>query len=306
MPTREALLLMPGDIFEAGLSPNVQELNEEPSQTALLLEEEEIWVPSSKALAPVDHLTGMPLPVLPPKGKPNLRSRNNNPDYNWHHHYHPSNDQLLTSAAGLAVRHLRLQYLPVQSHHNKYHHLFSRPEKLPRNTTDRLGHIILACAGYIPTHAIDVLADDPSQPVILSNRMRHRLQTSGEIEVRGHSNISTFIRDVLVKQDFSNVDQSKIDEFLDGKTPLERKQFLGHWLLAIASEVAVEPVKPVYRQALEEGLILAPAKKLPNIVKAQINGQKTSKKAIKALHRQLSRQRSNTLQPSLKRLQLAA
>jgi hypothetical protein len=122
--------------------------------------------------------------------------------------------------------------------------------------------------------------------------MRHRLQNSGEIQVRGQTNIARFMRDYLIDQDLSVVDDSIIQEFVTTGS-IERKKYLGHWLLAIASEIAVEPVKPVYRQALEEGLI-TPGLKLPNIVKSQINGRKTSDKAIKALHRRLTRSRLQT------------
>jgi len=261
---------------------------EEPLTAALLLYNEE--VKQAKGLAPVDALTGMPLPVLPPSA---VLSFENTSEANWHHHYHPSSDDLLTSDAGLAVRHLRLQLLPIPTH-NQYHNLFLRPEKLPRTNTQRFGHIILGCAGYIPPYAIDVRSQDPSLPVTLSKKKRHRLQTSGEIEVRGHCNMSSFMKDHLIRQDLSHVNESIIDEFID-TTNIERKKYLGHWLLAIASEVAVEPVIPVYRQALEEGLI-TPQAKLPALAKSHINGAKTSKKAISALHKRLSKQRSSTTQ----------
>jgi hypothetical protein len=247
---------------------------------------------SNKELAPVDELTQMPLPILPPTGLKHLKGMLKEGDANWHHQYHPSNSKRLTSAAGLAVRHVRLQLLPAMEHHKTYHQIFEGPEFLPRTSEERFGHIVLACAGYIPPNAIDVYKDDPTEPVNLSKRMRHRLQNSGEIQVRGQTNIARFMKDYLIDQDLSVVDDSIIQEFVTTGS-IERKKYLGHWLLAIASEIAVEPVKPVYRQALEEGLI-TPGLKLPNIVKSQINGRKTSDKAIKALHRRLTRSRLQT------------
>ena len=246
----------------------------------------------NKEFAPVDELTQMPLPVLPSPGLRHLRGMLREGDANWHHQYHPSNSKRLSSAAGLAVRHVRLQLLPAMEQHKTYHQIFEGPEFLPRTSEERFGHIVLACAGYIPSNAIDVYKDDPTEPVALSKRMRQRLQNSGEIQVRGQINIARFMKDYLVEQDLSAVDDSIIQEFVTTSS-IERKKYLGHWLLAIASEIAVEPVKPVYRQALDEGLII-PGIKLPNIVKSQISGRKTSDRAIKALHRRLAKSRLQT------------
>ncbi len=250
-----------------------------------------------KVSAPVDELTKMPLPVLPP---PQIPSRSKPERANWHHHYHPSNSELLSSVAGLAVRHARLQLLPLKTYHDVYHGIFVGPEFLPRTNEERFGHIVLSCVGYVPPEAIDVHSDDPTAPVALTKRMRRRLQTSGELDVRGQANISNFMKDYLVKQDLSVVDESIIEEFLTTKE-IEKKRELGHYLLSIASEVAVEPVIPVYQQALEEGLIFDRIR-LPNLVKSQINGPKISSRAIKALHKRLTKTR---LQTDVNRVQSA-
>ena len=236
-----------------------------------------------KVLSPVDKLTNMPLPILPTRQGPRFK----NPAFaNWHHHYHPSDDPNLTSASGLAIRHLRLQLLPVKSRHQIYHNLFSGPEFLPESQADRFGHIILACAGYMPRSAIDVTADDPATPVQMSSKIHERLQTSGEIVVRGQPNIANFIRKYLVIQDLSNINESVIDEFLSTNS-IERKRYLGHWLLALASEIATEPVKPIYRQALDDGLIRSKAKP-ESIVKSTFSGEKSRNKAIDDLRRRLA------------------
>lgn len=238
-------------------------------------------------LAPVDELTKMPLPILPPEEIPPF---DKNLEANWHHLYHPSNDKMLTSISGLAVRHLRLQLLPVKTHHSVYHNLFERPAFLPRTNEQRFGHVILGVAGYIPRYAIDLKSEDPTQPVAMSDRQRRRLQSGGEIQLRGQSNISNFIKNHLVRQDFSHVEDSVIQEFIETRS-IDRKKFLGHWLLAIASEIATESVDPMYRQALDEGLIIRKYK-LPNLAKAHVNGHRTSEKAIRALHKKLAKERS--------------
>jgi hypothetical protein len=255
---------------------------EEPENRALfLIENRFVRVP--KKIAPTDELTGMPLPVLPPKDMPSFDSDKGN----WHHHYHPSNSRLLTSTAGLAVRHVRLQYLPIESHHNVYHSIFEGPA-LPLSNQERLGHIVLACVGYIPPYAIDVHSEDPTQPVHMTKRIRRRLQSSGEIEVRGHPNISNFIKNHLIRQDFSHVDESLIEEFVTTRD-IDRRRSLGNKLLRLASEMAVEPIKPVYQTALKQGLVTKPKKRLPNLVKSHIDGPKTSHKARKALHKRLAK-----------------
>lgn len=254
---------------------------------------------SDKILAPVDQLTRLPLPVLPPV---EVLANSTDIPTNWHHHYHPSNSRLLTSKAGIAVRHVRLQLLPVELH-NTYHSIFEGPS-LPRTNEQRFGQIIIAATGYIPPFAIDVLANDPSQPVELSEDVRHRLQASGEIVTKGQSNISEFMKNYLVSRDLSHVNETVIEEFLETSDIL-RKRFLGHWLLAMASEVAAEPLMPLYRQALDEGLIVDRGVKLPNLVKKHVNGRQTSKKAISSLHKSLDRQR-RSLQTGVNRVQLVS
>lgn len=255
-----------------------------------------LFMPSNryeKLVTPTDELTGMPLPVLHSETIPRIYTGE---EYNWHHHYHPSIDKSLKGVKGLAVRHVRLQLLPVEKH-NHYHHIFEGPN-LPRSNQERFGHIVLACAGYIPSKAIDVYKDDPTEPVHLSKALRRRLQTGGEMQLRGTSNIAQFMRKHLISQDFSHVNDLLIDEFIHTKD-IERKHFLGHWLLAIASEIAVEPIKPIYRQAMDDGLLAEPKPKLQNLVKSQINGRKTSKKAILSLRQSLISRGSKSLQTEL-------
>lgn len=267
-------------------APSRAEPYEEPARALFLVAaQEEVEQTAIKKTSPVDPLSHMPLPILPTDTIPRIIDGKR---ANWHHHYHPSDDPLLTSISGLAVRHLRLQLLPVKTRHQVYHNMFIGPEELPETNDQRFGHIILACAGYLPRLAVDVRKDDPSEPVVMTNKMYERLQTSGEIAIRGQGNISNFIRSHLVLQNFSHVNESVIDEFLH--TPnMNRKRYLGHWLLAIASEIATEPLEPIYHQALDSGLVRQ-KKKLPNVAKTALIGQKTQDKAIKDLHRRLIRQ----------------
>lgn len=256
-----------------------------------------------KSFAPVDPLTGVPLPLLPPAETPPF----NMPHVaNWHHHYHPSVSPRLTSKpAGLAIRHSRLQLVPVEQH-RLYHHKFVAPERLPWGYAERFGHIVMACAGYIPEYAIDVYKDDPMEPVLIDNKTRHRLQTSGEIAVRGHTGISQFLKDYVVRQDLSHVNESLIEEFLFTKNEM-RKKYLGHWLLAMATEKATEPLELTYRQARKEGLINpSNTTKLPNVVKARLNGRKTNPKVLRHLHKRLLLQDTYDLQTEVDRVQLAS
>lgn len=258
--------------------------NEEPER-ALFGSFEDETIGHIRVPTPTDPLTRIPLPILPRVSLKELKRMEEEQKANWHHHYHPSDSKLLKSSAGLAVRHVRLQLLPVISHHNAYHSIFLGPE-LPATNEERFGQIILACANYVPAYAIDMSKDDPTEPVKLSRHMRLRLQSSGEVEVRGKSNIATFIKDHLVHQDFSHVKDSVIDEFLNTRDQ-ERKKNLGHWLLALASEIAVEPIEPLYKQVLDEGLIPKPKMKLPKLAKSYVDTRKVSTKTIRALHNRL-------------------
>lgn len=251
---------------------------------ALLDDVIEVVGHNSKLPSPVDNLTKMPLPIIPTDTLPRFKDSR---AANWHHHYHPSADPALTSISGLAVRHLRLQLLPIKSRHQVYHDIFSGPEFLPETQEERFGHIILASAGYMPRFGIDVTAEDPTVPVAMPQKMHNRLQNSGEIAVRGNYNIANFIRKYLVVQDLSHVNESVVEEFLE-TTSIERKRYLGHWLLAIASEIATEPVKPAYHQALDDGLIKTKIKP-ESVVKLAITGQKTRNKTIDDLRRRLTK-----------------
>ncbi|MBA3757853.1 hypothetical protein H0X09_03240 [Candidatus Saccharibacteria bacterium] len=281
---------LPNLVVEPAFSQGTPELTKEPSKRALFLIKEQLKQQQDcdgfykKIESPHDELTGMPLPVLPPEEVPSFKDPTS---ANWHHHYHPGKDKLLTSINGLALRHVRVQILPIDTH-NDYHSIFEGPP-LPTTNEQRFGQIVLACAGYVPSHAIDVYGDDPTEKVELGAKNRNRLQTTGELEVRGQVNLAAFMKNYLIRQDFSHVKESIIDEFIESRDN-DRRWFLGHWLLAIASEIAVEPLEPVYKQALDEGLIDKTQKKLPTIVKEHVNGRKISLKTIRALRRHLARQ----------------
>lgn len=268
---------------------NLENAVHEPQQRARFIGRTALYSP--KLETPVDSLTGIPLPVYPNWRRLNPKSANNN----WHHHYHKSTDPALTSQDGLAIRHSRLQLLPIPVH-NRYHDIFEGPP-LPKTNSERFGHLVLVSAGYIPSEAVNVYGDNPAEVVELSDKKRSRLQSSGQIHLRGQSNISNFMRRYLIKQDLSHVDEQLIDEFLHTGS-IYRKRFLGHYLLAMASEVAVEPIKPVYQQALEEGLIVEQDRKLPNLVKAYINGPKTADKTIRGLHKALNKRYTGTGLPN--------
>ena len=198
---------------------------------------------------PVDEI-GMPLPLAPIAGE-NRTADQPNPD--WHHHFHPRRSPILTrDLGGNAVRNARLQRSDYRQHHIDYHgHYWGPP--LPETRQQQFGIVVLASAGYVPDRAISFKDGQPEE-IPLSKNQRQTLWTSGDLRIAAPDTIRKFLIEYTTSQDLREVNEKLVDEFLN--TPNEQRRYhLGGTLLQLAIEMATDPIDPFYRTAWKKGLI---------------------------------------------------
>lgn len=203
----------------------------------------EKWQPT-----PTDEV-GMPYALRPPE-YPILFNRTDLFDRN--HAWHPSTHPELEDDAGEALKGSRVQFADWWEHHMIYHGRFSGP-KLPTSRAEKFGLVVLSSALYVPDMALDCCDIDPKE-VRLSEAEKQRLWTSGELRISNAAAVRNFLTDYTLEQDLSHVNDSMVDEFLN-TNDLNRRRFLGHWLLSQAADKASEPIEPLYRQAWKLGRI---------------------------------------------------
>jgi hypothetical protein len=208
----------------------------------------ELWTP-------LDEATGIPLPIMPRDDLPSVptgRQRNIERIADWHHPFHPRAELMADGDSGMAVRGCRVQWAEYDDHHHKYHGAFVGPQ-LPESEEERFRTVVLAAAGYVPAQAIAF--DSYGQPEIrrLSEEGREQLWQTGQLRVDNFSNVRKFLINYALK-DFGDLRSGTIDEFLH--TPdTERRFQLGSDFLGRAAHGAVVPLKGVYRESRELGLI---------------------------------------------------
>lgn len=115
---------------------------------------------AAEIVSPTDELTGMPLALAPrleplPDNEPAIA--------NWHHWWHPRTAPELQTLGGKALRHSRVQLVPVGDHNigtATYHHYYEGPPLPGANDTDAQFRLcVLSAAGYIPHNVIDLHAE---------------------------------------------------------------------------------------------------------------------------------------------------
>jgi len=233
---------------------------------------------AADGITPVDIPTGLPLPLLPTD---RYLSLDRSDEANWHHHAHPRKDPLLKGVGGVAVRTVRLQLSPFNEHNN-YHNYYVGPE-LPVTAEQQFSYVVMAAAGYVPSEALDVRTRKP-KIVPIDQGLRNKLWQSGELKPSSLVPIQSFMKSYVLDQDFSHLHENMVDELLN-TTNHERKQFLGHLLLAKVIEHAVEPLDTIYRRAHNQGLIYPGSPiKLPTFVSSALGRAKQRSKLVREFH----------------------
>lgn len=211
---------------------------------------------------PVDEC-GMPF-LLHPYEPPNGYKTNWDDDHSFFFSSLPElNDQ-----AGAALRYSRVQRVPRWLHERKHDvHYPGGVEHLPSNDQDKFGLTVLACAGYTSPFALDVRGSSPklvrmSQDTYEFVKGRRQLHVETRRDEVLHyrtqryakRKIGLFFAEYVKQQDISSLDESTIDEFLHARNQEVRRR-LGNVILGHAMEVAVSPIKPTYREAMNAGLV---------------------------------------------------
>ncbi|MFZ1324358.1 MAG: hypothetical protein WAQ57_04345 [Candidatus Saccharimonadales bacterium] len=219
--------------------------------------------PPELALAPTDEY-GMPYPIHPyeaPRGERRTWSDD-------HHSFYQKKARELQGDAGRAVRYSRCLTVARWLHNNFHEAYPGGTDILPRTEQDKFAITVLAVAGYMPRQALDVR--DPGNPGLVAmsgktydfvrgrKQMHYETKQNRAIGYRNEDyaarHIGKFFAAYAQKQDLTSLSQRDIKAFLSsGNT--ERRRRLGMKILREAIEMAVEPVDPVYGQALEEGLV---------------------------------------------------
>lgn len=201
--------------------------------------------------SPVDEVTGVPLLLHPAE---NPKDRHLYPD-DKHHPWHPKNSPLVKTGttAGEALRASRVQVASYYVHHLEYHRNYFGPE-LPTDDASRFKLIVLTAAGYIPERA--VVFNSPRKPrtLKLTSEERINIWESNLIKVDCPDSVRNFLKEYSFNQDFSDVKESAIDEFLNTNNRVKKWE-LGNALLANSVYKATMPLRGVFEQAYKSELI---------------------------------------------------
>jgi hypothetical protein len=240
--------------------------------------------------APIDELTGLPLPILMQSHdfRP-IKGREAPATPNYHHHFHPRNSIELgldgeegkklayddpLRLEGLAVRYSRGQYTPKWLH-NRYHKIFLGPE-LPDNSHDKFTAVVLACAGVVPRRAIDLYSPGEYSEVSLSDNQHDfiakKLYYEGAASKPGYPNrkgeIGRFIATYAIENSLNEILSEneiwkKVEEFLEPKDQ-ETRSKAGKFILAHAVDASVADLIPIHKTATKERMIRKSPRQLGN------------------------------------------
>lgn len=207
---------------------------------------------------PTDPASGLPLPVLPIAAPPLSTPAE---IVNFHHHFHPRPALIADGDAGIAVRVSRGQYLPKWLH-DHYHNYFAGP-RVPQTRDQKFRTCVLACAGVIPDQAIDFsgyagpkltqMTADQYTRVAATIAHEGFRKLDGGITYRNW--IGSFFANYAIEQSFENeVSPHVIDQFLSTPDAIKKAK-LGRFMLKAAINAAVMPVKPLYADLYQEGMV---------------------------------------------------
>lgn len=218
----------------------------------------------TRLVTPTDH-TGLPYCFAPTAQLPEVRAkaiRDKNLPFEGRladlNHQFPkyevatSTDPVLTELGKRALTGCRVQWVDYWQHHGPYNNLFVGPD-LPTTKEHLFRTIVMASAGYIPGHAIDLSGYEP-KITRLTNKERKWLWTSGQVDVMCQTDISQFLLNYVLDSDLSHVDQVMLEEFIYSHD-YDRRLKLGHALAAQAVETLIEPVEGMYRSAKKNNLL---------------------------------------------------
>ena len=202
--------------------------------------------PNDKPMSPIEISTGVPLPIVGPKGR----------TPNRHHAFFYEHDYKNGTLGQQAVRLARIQrlsrYLHMQAHKRFDGTAF------PASSAQEWEIVILSLAGYVPDFGVKLKKDETCVER-LTVREGKRLRRTSTIVQEKPSKEQGKIGEFLLRYSYeNNLDQSEqlwVEEFLSisgdayDERLRERKLRLAEKLTNRAIDTAVDPVRPVFTAA---------------------------------------------------------
>lgn len=234
--------------------------------------------------------TGLPLliyPSEPPNGALFVRT-------DFHHPRHPRTDPELVGPDGLPYRY-SIGQDTQRWLHNNYHDIFGGPV-LASERKQKLGEIVLPCAGVAPRQALDVSRRGTFRVVNLTDTefewltdpVRYHIEDAFD-EKRGHyvrRAIGKFIASIALDQDVSqSISEVVIEQFLDPGISDERRKTLGNLIMTEALDMTVDDLRPKVTEFKKQGYVLPQRRRgLTEVVRKFVN-----KRCIPDYHDEISR-----------------
>jgi hypothetical protein len=245
---------------------------------------------------PLDEVTGLPLPVYV------RRSNYFMADIDFHHAFHPRKDLDLgyipiaerqealddpelmeffdeLELSGMAVRYSRGQDLPKKIH-QRYHNTFVGPP-LPHTTGDKFTTAVLALSGIVPRKAIYLprkgdyqikgLTDKQHQFIASRERLHYESALSPDAAAHKRAWFGKFFAAYALEQSLTNlIPENLIAEFLDPKTKQDRIGELGRIMVLSAADERTESLKPIFREAKRQNMMINPKIRPKTVVRRYI------------------------------------
>jgi len=211
-----------------------------------------------KKITPVDHLTGLPLPIYPYSDYSEYSHSVRYPGYDpfktiWHHHFHPEADLPSNKKGALFLRHSRVQLVPAWLH-DDYHDIYEGPP-IPKNIYSRYLMGIFAVAGYMPKNAIDVPNSRFEDEIIPLNFHEYKgMQQPGMLKgeyIRDNGRLkwaSRFMMSVVLKQDIKAINELTLEEFLITPDKDRRIKLAAHIIDKLVDQSTL-PINDKYQRA---------------------------------------------------------
>ncbi len=203
--------------------------------------------PRSKPMSPIEASTGVPLPIVGPRGR----------TPNRHHAFFYKEDYKNGTLGQQAVRLARIQRVGRYVHQPLFHNHF-KGTAFPASEAQEWEIAILSLAGYVPSFGVKFKKREPhvEELTVKEKKMLRRTDTIiQEKPSKEQGRIGEFLLRYSYENNLNQSEQLWVEEFLSisGDTHDERLQArklrLAEKLTNRAIDTAVDPVRPVFTEA---------------------------------------------------------
>ena len=264
--------------------PRVPQANEEaPAETAGSFLH---TVNSNLKITPSDEETGVTYPIVTTRRLPPINKSSNSDGVivaDWNHAYHPRERLIRGTALENALRNARIEWVH-RDDHNSYHKEFFGPAI--GDEQQMIRQVIFAAAGFVPSKGLHYDGRKEAEVVNLNRRQRLSLWNSNRIRIVNEVSLREGLMEVALRNDFSGINESTIDEFLHTTDP-QRRFTLGSNLLSMALIDLTTPLKPLYKEMHEKQQLRPDAPKRIGKFALKLVSQSKRKRALGILEGRL-------------------